>query len=282
MKIDIQDLYRIEKELIENKIALHNRPEKFADKIYPILYGRECEDWLGDERHSELSKFYREKLQQNKIFPKPFLIGFVASLDRVKTFKIQRLSGSIWINFHELIGYKQSSELWLFCFGQDLIYKQIKSSILNTFIFNNVCTQGRRSKNLEEAKLWQEASNHMTLISYSLENHFENNTIFQNIHLLVELTIKAVLLDQKINFKRVHNIHYLVDKLGNISLEDKERFHELMRDFPQFSNTRYSGIDQRFNDIVEMAINVQTFVAEIVKYSSYELNSPIQLVLVES
>lgn len=276
MKIAIQDIYAIEKELIEKRVAPHNRAEHFATLIYPRLYGRKCEDWLGDENHRKLREFYDQIMYPHKLFPKPFIVGFIASLDRVRTFKIQDICGSKPINMFELIGFKTSADLALFCFGQDAIYQQVEASIKNTFIFNNVSIQGISTKEEEEAMIWREATNHMTLISYALENHFENNTVFQNIHLLAELTIKAVLLNKKIKFNRIHNLQELIGKLIHVSPIERQQLSDLVQSFPEFAQSRYSGVDKKFIDIVDMAIKAQTFIAEVVKYSNYDLNSPIE------
>ena len=280
MKIDIQHIYAIEKELIEKRVALHNRAEHFATLIYPTLYRQKCEDWFGDKEHRRLREFYNSTHNQNTSFLKPFIVGFIASLDRVKTFKIQDIAGTTPLNIYELVGFENSGDLSLFCFYQDSIYQRVMTSIENTLILNNVCIQGRLADE-EEGALWREVANHVALTSYALENHFENNTVFQNIHLLAELTIKAVLLNQNVKFKRIHDLSKLIDMLNGVYKEEIFYLKSLVTNFPEFADSRYSGLSNSFIDIIEIALKVQTFVAEVVKYSNYCLKNPIEFAKIE-
>lgn len=287
MKIDINDLFEIEKKLIKQKVAFHNRADRFATVIYPKLYKRKCDDSLGDPHHLALQAYYREKFPQGILGWKPQITGFITSLDRVKKFELYAFDGFPVIDPEKLLNFKDISEFETFYFRDHEIYKEIILSIDHFVRFGLISLQGKKASKLEGV-LWNEARNHLELVTYGLINNFENNTIFQNIHLLAELTIKAVLLHNGIEEKILsnkdiagHDLKKLIQLLPCADEKQKDSLTKYIIGFPDFAKSRYSAIDKEFLDIVDFALRARSLIGEVIKFTRYYQQNPPRFIIAQ-
>ncbi|MGB9192207.1 hypothetical protein [Acinetobacter sp.] len=285
MNIDINELFEIEKKLIKQKVSFHNRADRFATAIYPKLYKRKCIDSLGDPQYLALQVYYREKFPQGALGWKPKITGFVASLDRVKKFEFYAFDGFPVIDPEELLKFKDISEFEAFYFRDDEIYEEIILSVDHFIYFGLISLQGKKASGLE-GTLWSEARNHLELVTYGLINNFENNTIFQNIHLLAELTIKAVWLHNGIEEKILsdkdragHNLKKLIQLLPFADEKQKDSLKKYIIGFPNFAKSRYYAIDNEFLEIVDFALRARSFIMEVIKFTRYYEQKPPRFII---
>lgn len=287
MNIDFEVVYEIEKKLIKAGVPFHNRADRFATAIYPQLYKRECNDSLGDPQHLALQALYREKFPQGSLGWKPQITGFVASLDRVIKFEIYNYAGHPIIEPYKLLKLEGLAEFNDFYFGDEKIYDEIVDSIEEFIEFGLISLKGKNAFELESS-LWREARNHVELIAYGLVNSFENSTIYQNIHLLAELTIKAVLLNNgvekgKLSDNKIggHNLKNLITLLPNADHAKKESLIGHIADFPDYVQSRYNGLDKKYKfiDVVKFSSRVRNFIADVIKLSTYYQENPPHLLI---
>lgn len=264
--IDIDDIRKIDDELISENVLIHARP------LQATLRWMSLNNIQGDV--SGFTKVIRDIykiLYPNQNFSFPILlVGGIAFRDQIYVTKIPLVCGKISINLFEWVDIK-NSELALmqkFYLNQ---YKQAMYCICDLYDIAFGIDDLLKETKSKDLSYWLKMILSSIMSSaFTLSEKINLDNAIQSALLSIELAIKSCLLYLGCEYTEIKSLSHCKNKTINKLIEynliqSNDYFYKLYSSLPEYVNSRYSEQNLTKLDLVKLVIKIQFLVAEMIR-----------------
>jgi hypothetical protein len=185
-----EQILEVDKRLALDGVPFHARPLRAAMELLGSSFsmGR-----AGDEQVDQITSAYERLIPEVRTTWPGMGTGFVASIDRVKTFTVGIIFGTPHISIHEGIGFKNLEEWNFWCRRDSGIRIRSAFAFSDTF---DLRYGTQRQQGNDARKYWYLAADQLKLVADGLaRSGAANSSIVQPICMSAELAMKAALLN---------------------------------------------------------------------------------------
>lgn len=278
--ISIDDIRKIDDQLISQNVLIHQRP--FQATL----------EWMRlNKIQGDISSFYKpvEEIYQ-KLYPRQkfsipnLLIGGIAFRDQIYITRIQVIYGRVGIKLFDFVDI-DPSELALM---HNIYFEQYKKAAYSicdlydiAFGIDDILNENESNEIL---KYWLKMIlSSIMSVSFALSEEINLDNAIQSSLLSVELAAKSSLMYLGCGYKYIRSLGH--DK-GNIKaslisyniINEDDVFGEIYDSLPEYVDARYNPQNLSKQALVDIAIKSQFLVSEIIrKISKRNLEESIQL-----
>lgn len=266
MQISLDDIIKIDNELISKNILIHARPFHAALGLMELngVYG-------------EISKFCEatQKLyetiypKQNFSFP-TLLIGGISFRDQLYITKIPLIYGNIGKNLFEFVDIDKS-ELSLIHTYYNEQYRQAAYCICDLYDIAFGIDQLLKQDKDENLNYWLKmVLSSIMSTAFTLSEKINLENAIQSSLLSIELAIKSCLLYLGCDYSQIEKLGHsklkMINKLAEYTkIKNNDHFSQLYNSLPEYVSSRYSEQSLSNLELVNLAIKSQFLVAELIR-----------------
>jgi len=260
-EINIYDLIRLDTKYAKEGIPPYQRPMKAAVDLLgsSFVLGGVANN---NSMVKHITSAYETKFPNCAGWP-GVGIGLVTSVDSVRKITVPVGYGTMSSDIYELLGFKTHGEHAMFANDVKKIAERHAYDFGDLYDFTYGLSDKGYSK--PENHLWVMALHYLGVVSAQLESGIDNSGITQSISLVVELSVKAALIELGVDKKALtrkpygHNLNELCKALAAKSprLNDDQIISALIDKFPPFVESRYEPDGLRRLDRVRLATLAQ-------------------------
>jgi HEPN domain-containing protein len=270
-----KDLLDLDRKYAAEGVSHHARPLRAAMEL---IGGDLLMAVLPNPETSKIVERYRELVPEVSSTWPGLGIGIAASVDQVRKVTVPVPFGGQSIEVWQALGFGSQTEWWKWCREDRQIAAETAFAAADMNDFAHGLAEIEHSARPASLTLWAMARSNLEDAANTLPSTFSVDSVIQSICMVVELSLKALLVwngadPDSFKGRKGHDLKLLAERAAKESSHcDDPLVEEIVRTLPPYVASRYSPAGLTRLQVVRLALAAQfVFASTLRRVSSADL-----------